>query len=204
MRDEVREGYEDSDWVQGGGSDRELREYEQELLTGLMERCPDGPELLDLGCGTGVPYDRWFVEHGADVTGVDIVADNIAAARDHVSEASFEVGDFSTLEYEDDFDAVVSFYAVFHIPKEEHGQLFQDMRRWLRDGGHLLVTISPEELDEYRDDAFLGGSGMVWDAHGPEETKGLMEDAGFEIERVYEEDRPDAGEHHLWVLARAV
>lgn len=202
MRDEVREGYEDSDWVEGGGSDRELRPYESELLTALLERLPAEPALLDLGCGTGVPYDRWFVEQGADVTGIDIVADNIESAREHVPEGSFEVGDFSGLEYEDVFDAVVSFYAVFHIPREEHAGLFDRMHTWLRQGGYLLVTLNPEPMERYRDEEFLG-SEMVWSSHGSERAKELLREAGFSIVRTYEERREDAEEYHDWVLARA-
>ncbi|MDY6770610.1 MAG: class I SAM-dependent methyltransferase [Candidatus Nanohaloarchaea archaeon] len=201
MRDEVRKGYEDGDWPGEMGGDRELRPYEDEMLGKLLDRLEDSPDVLDIGCGTGLPFDRWLDEQGCSVTGVDIVEENLEHARDNVPDAEFINADFSRLDYEDDFDAVVSFYAVFHIPREEHADLFRRMHDWLRPGGHILLTISPEPLDEHRAE-FLGGD-MVWSAWSQDKTERLLRDAGFEIEDRYEEKRDDAGEHHIWVLARA-
>lgn len=201
MRDDVKKGYEEGDWPGDISGDRELRDYEDEMLSALIEPLPEEPDVLDLGCGTGQPFDRWLVEHGASVTGVDVVAENLDHARENLPDQTFIQQDFSKLEYEDAFDAIVSFYAIFHIPRQEHGDLFERMHEWLRPGGSVLLTLSPEPLDEHTAE-FLG-SEMVWSAWGPDKTRKLLRDAGFNITKEYEEDRPDAGEHHLWVLAQA-
>ncbi len=47
--------------------------------------------VIDLGCGSGV-LARELVEHGFDVFGVDISAEMIALAREHVPGATFVAG----------------------------------------------------------------------------------------------------------------
>ena len=37
------------------------------------------------------------------------------------------------------FDAIVSFYAIFHIPRQEHLNLFRRFAQWLRPGGPTSV-----------------------------------------------------------------
>lgn len=125
--------------------------------------------------------------------------ENLEHAREQLPDQQFINADFSTLEYDDAFDAVVSFYAIFHIPREEHAQLFEDMASWLKPGGSVLLTISPEPMERYEEE-FLGGD-VVWSAWGPAKTKRLLREAGFTIENEYEEHRDDEGEHHLWILA---
>ena len=98
-----------------------------------------GDHVLDIGCGTGVPADRLLVERGCEVLGVDISDAQVQLARELVPEARFEVADIAEWESHDaSFDAVVSFYAVIHIA--DPAQLARDILRWLRPGGHLLVT----------------------------------------------------------------
>ncbi len=200
MREDVKKGYEEGDWPGDISGDRELRDYEDELLSDLLESLPDEPSILDLGCGTGRPFDRWLVEHGASITGVDVVEETIEHARDNLPDQTFICQDFSQLKYEDAFDAIVSFYAIFHIPREEHGDLFERMHEWLRPNGSALLTLSPEPLDEHTAE-FLG-SEMVWSAWGPDKTRELLREASFQITKELEEKRPEAGEYHLWVLAQ--
>ncbi|MDY6778898.1 MAG: class I SAM-dependent methyltransferase [Candidatus Nanohaloarchaea archaeon] len=202
MRDDVKEGYEKGDWPDELGGDRELREYEAAMLEALRERLGEHPSVLDLGCGTGLPYDRWLLQQGCKVTGVDFVEENLEHAREALPDATFIQTDFSTLEPDTVYDAITSFYAVFHIPREEHGKLFNDMREWLQDRGWLLLTIAPGEMDRYEDD-FLGGE-IVWSQYSPTKTREMLEEAGFEIVKAIEEHREEADEHHIWLLAKAV
>jgi len=44
------------------------------------------------------------------------------------------------------FDAVVSIYAIDHLPRERHRELFRRIRRWLRPGGFVLFAT--EDADQ--------------------------------------------------------
>jgi SAM-dependent methyltransferase len=55
-------------------------------------------------------------------------------------------GDVMSLDFgEDSFDAIVAFYVVEHLPREEHPDLLARFCRWLRPGGYLLFTIEPTD-----------------------------------------------------------
>jgi ubiquinone/menaquinone biosynthesis C-methylase UbiE len=90
------------------------RKWENELVS----RLADGARVLELGCGAGVP-DTQRLDARFSVTGVDISAEQVRRAREAVPEAEFVHADFTALELEPgSFDAVVSYYAFNHVPRE--------------------------------------------------------------------------------------
>ena len=66
-------------------------------LAKALERIPLGADVLDLGCGAGVPMTRALAA-GRQVTGVDISARQIELARAAVPEATFIHADMTALE----------------------------------------------------------------------------------------------------------
>jgi cyclopropane fatty-acyl-phospholipid synthase-like methyltransferase len=54
-----------------------------------------------------------------------------------------------TIEFPPDcFDAVVSFYTLEHIPRQEHKTVLRRIYKWLRDGGFLLLSIEAADFDD--------------------------------------------------------
>ncbi|KXA91053.1 hypothetical protein AKJ63_01965, partial [candidate division MSBL1 archaeon SCGC-AAA259D18] len=124
MKDKVKKGYEEGEYEGEYRKNRELREFEKDLFQKLFEEIPEEASILDLGCGTGVPFDRFLFDKGYKVTGADFVKKHVKQARRNVPEAEFKQVDFSEVEFvENSFDAIVSFYAIFHIPRERHPDL---------------------------------------------------------------------------------
>lgn len=198
MREDVKQGYEEGDYESDYRDSREVREKEKELLQAFFDRIDEGSRVLDLGCGTGLPFDRYLVEHGFDVLGVDIAEKHVEEARENVPEAEFLQGDFFENSFEESsFDAVVSFYAIFHIPREEHHRLFEKIREWVNDAGAVLLTLGAEEMDMHEGE--IGGEEMLWSSYSPEKNLELLEDAGFQVIQTYTEDYRE--ETHFWVLA---
>ncbi|KXA91188.1 hypothetical protein AKJ63_01825 [candidate division MSBL1 archaeon SCGC-AAA259D18] len=98
---------------------------------------------------------------------------------------------------ENSFDAIVSFYAIFHIPRERHPDLLMKMNKWLKDSGIILITLGTEEME--KEEADFVGSEMVWSSFSIKKNKRMVEESGFKILGSYEEKED---EHHLWVLAK--
>jgi SAM-dependent methyltransferase len=110
-------------------------------LAELTSLLPAGSPLLELGCGCGIPVARLLAQQ-YDVTGVDISPVQIGRAQQLVPAAHFLCTDMAALDFPaDSFAAVVSFYAIIHLPIEEQPALFANMYRWLRPGGYLLATV---------------------------------------------------------------
>jgi len=197
MRDKVKRGYEEGQYVKEYRKEIELREFEKELFEDMFDKIREEGSILDLGCGIGIPFDKYFVDKGYDVTGIDFVEKNVKRAKENVPEAEFLNADFSQLSFQkESFDAMVSFYAIFHIPREEHLNLLEKINRWLKDSGVILITMGTED-NERKESDFIG-SKMVWSSFSIRKNKDLVRKSGFEILRSYEERKE---EHHLWILA---
>jgi SAM-dependent methyltransferase len=118
-----------------------MRESGEKLAAGLG--ITKGLKVLDLGCGDGttaIPEAKL----GADVLGVDIASNLVAAGNRRASELGltnirFQEGDASNLhELKDDsFDLVVSIFGAMFAPKPF--DVAKEMVRVTRPGGRIVM-----------------------------------------------------------------
>jgi len=110
-------------------------------LAELHGRLPTSADVLDLGCGCGVPAARFLADAGHHVTGVDISDVQIARARRLVPSGTLARADAVELDLPPAcFDAVVCLYTLIHIPLVDQPGLIVRIVSWLRPGGWLLAT----------------------------------------------------------------
>jgi predicted TPR repeat methyltransferase len=173
-------------------------------LRELDSRLPDGANVLELGCGRGVPGTRELARRHR-VTGVDISAVQIELARHHVPEASFVHADASELEIATgSLDAVVALFFFGHVPMEEQRELIGRIVVWLDEGGLLLATFGAGEAGEDVDDDWLGAP-MFFASLGADAYPPLLRECGLELLRdeVVVQHEPGHGDIAFhWVLAR--
>jgi SAM-dependent methyltransferase len=176
-----------------------------EWVRDLDARLADGSDVVDLGCGRGVPTTRELARRHR-VTGIDISAVQIELARHHVPEASFVHADASELLIaEASLDAVVALFFFGHVPGEEQRDLIARIGLWLRPGGHLLSTFGVGEAGDHVDEDWLGAA-MYFASLGGDAYGHLLRDAGLDAVRdeVVPQHEPGHGEVSFrWVLARA-
>jgi SAM-dependent methyltransferase len=149
------------------------REWEEELVSRLQE----GVRVLELGCGAGVP-DTQRLAARFRVTGIDISEKQVRRARTAVPDAEFIQADFTTLELEpESFDAVVSFYAFNHVPRELLAPTFARIHGWLVGGGLLMTALGTSDTDEWTGDWL--GAPTFFSSFPPETNRRLVREAGF-------------------------
>ncbi|KAJ7360701.1 hypothetical protein DFH08DRAFT_358533 [Mycena albidolilacea] len=70
-------------------------------IANLVKKLPAGADILELGCGAGVPATQVLIAHekGFNVTGNDISAAQIALARVHIPKATLIQGDMLALDF---------------------------------------------------------------------------------------------------------
>jgi len=176
-----------------------------EWLRDLDGQLSDGSDVLELGCGRGVPGTRELARRHR-VTGVDISAVQIELARHHVPEASFVHADAAELDVAaGSLDAVVALYFFGHVPVDEQRDLISRIAVWLDDGGLLLATFGAGEAGEDVDPDWLGAP-MFFASLGGNSYLPLLRDSGLEPLRdeVLVQHEPGHGDVAFhWVLARA-
>jgi SAM-dependent methyltransferase len=111
---------------------------------------PRGRRVLDVGCGTGF-FTAYYLERGAEVTGVDIAPTSIERLRARHPQARFLLGDVSEVALEGTWDLVNAFDVLYHIT---------DDARWERAVAGLAAAVAPGGL-LLLTDAFVDREGLA-------------------------------------------
>ncbi len=165
-KDLVRRSYDQISYAYRGDSLPRDRGYFRwlEELTPLLQ---PGDAVLDLGCGCGVPVAQELAQQFA-VTGVDISSVQIERACKLVPQATFLCADMAAVDFAPrSFAAIVSFYALIHLPIAEQRPLLARCFDWLRPGGILMAIVGHSAWTGSEDD--WHGAPMVW-SHADEAT----------------------------------
>jgi ubiquinone/menaquinone biosynthesis C-methylase UbiE len=172
------------------------------LLSDFIELLMPKSKVLDAGCGAGVPIAQMLAEK-FDVTGVDFSEAQIELAKKNVPNAQFICADMTQLDFPDEsLDGICSYYAIIHIPREEHKALFASFYRMLKTAGPVLLCLGAENLIDDIDEDYLG-TRMYWSHYDTETYIGMLKESGFNIiwaKHVVDSTCEGAG--HLFVLAQ--
>jgi cyclopropane fatty-acyl-phospholipid synthase-like methyltransferase len=182
--------------------DRIVGDPRREWAEELESRLEDGARVLELGCGSGVP-DTQRLATRFRLTAVDISGEQLRRARTAVPEAMLIQADFTALELEpESFDAVVSFYAFNHVPRELLAPTFARIHRWLAPGGLLMTALGTSDEEAWTGDWL--GAPTFFSSFPPETNTRLVRDAGFDLLRdeVVTFREPEGDVTFQWVLAR--
>ena len=126
-------------WGSGGAAYDLVSETIADALDHVVMRIDPRPgeECLDVATGTGWTARR-LKARGANVTGVDIGARVIEAAKKIAPAIDFQVGDAEELVFADDsFDVVTSTFGVMFVARPEDAA--RELARVCRRGGRLGI-----------------------------------------------------------------
>jgi SAM-dependent methyltransferase len=188
-------------------ADRYLTERSPEtadvhLLNDFIELLAPASKVLDAGCGAGLPIAQMLAGH-FDVIGVDFSEAQIERAKKNVPNAHFFCEDMTKLDLPDEsLDGICSYYAIIHIPREEHAALFANFYRMLRTSGLALLCLGAEDLVDDIDEDYLG-TRMYWSHYDSETYLKMLKECGFSI--IWAKHIADGtceGAKHLFVLAQ--
>ena len=173
-------------------------EYRPWLAT-LHQRLPVPADVLDLGCGCGIPVAKTLTQRGHRVTGVDLSDVQITRARHLVPHATFWRADATQIGFPDRvFDAVVCLYTLIHLPLDSQPRLISRIASWLRPGGWLLATTGAQAWTGTQDN-WLGSTTTMWWSHADATTyHAWITRAGLHIQSEHFVPEADSGHHLFW------
>jgi SAM-dependent methyltransferase len=108
----------------------------------------------------------------------------IQRARELVPAATFLRADISFVDFgRESFDALVSFFALIHLPLDDQLPLLRRAAGWLRPGGLFVATTGYWAWTGYEDN-WLGGGERMWWSHADVVTyRSWIDQAGLFIDR---------------------
>lgn len=146
------------------------------LLDVLQKHVPPASRVLEVGCGCGYT-SRSLAEAGYDMWSADLSENALSYSVKNGLRQLCRVS-ITDLPFKDEFDAVVSFDVVEHIP--DHQRAVEQLRDALVPGGTLIITVPAHPA--------LWGS---WDEiqhhvrrFRPSELQALLEKAELEVVTV--------------------
>ncbi|WP_019812760.1 class I SAM-dependent methyltransferase [Saccharomonospora saliphila] len=165
-----------------------------------------GP-VLDVGCGPGRVSD-FLHRLGVSVSGVDLSARMVAAARRRYPHLRFREGSMTALDAADgSLGGIVAWYSIIHVPDERLPEVFAGFHRALVPGGYLLLAFQIGDGVRHRTEA--GGHPVSLDFHRrrPDRVAELLRGAGFAVRACTRREADEEGPYaedtaQAYLLAR--
>jgi SAM-dependent methyltransferase len=183
-------------------ADRPLDAPDVALLPELSTHLGPSSRILDAGCGAGVPVTKWLVDSAHEAFGLDISRKQLELAKDLVRGAAFTQSDLVNLSFRDaSFQAVVSYYAIIHVPREQHQHVFHELHRVIRQGGFALLCLGANDIPEDHDPESWLGVPMFWSHFDARTNLEMLQLVGFHIlwHRIVTDPMNES--QHLFVFA---
>jgi ubiquinone/menaquinone biosynthesis C-methylase UbiE len=120
------------------------KKYHTHLSSHLMKALPEGGNLLDIGCGTGLFVEK-YIRNGGSGTGLDISEGMVAKARRRCPDCEFLVGTGEKLPFADNSFNAVSSVLVFSYVKDPAAML-SEVYRVLEPGGSVALCTLGKKL----------------------------------------------------------
>jgi cyclopropane fatty-acyl-phospholipid synthase-like methyltransferase len=199
-KDIIRQGYNKVSHAYYGDNGCPLNNAREDWVKVIIDRLDPGSKVLELGCGCGMPAAKLLAEKFS-VLGIDISDTQIDRARQFVPDAEFIRMDFLDYEFPSGhYDAIVSFYAIVHVPLDRQLDLLERITVALKPGG-LLMLIAGHRAWTGTEDNWLGveGATMYW-SHADRDTYAeWIKKVGLVLE--WEEFIPEDNSGHSLFLA---
>ena len=172
------------------------------LILALPFHRKEGMKVLDLGCGTGnISLEVKNRFPNGQITCVDLAENMINMAESklsHYSDIEFIRADFRNLDYQEEYDAVVSSLALHHLQREDQKSFYRRINRFLKEGGVF-----------YNADIVLGSTPYLKETYLDKWVEFMLENhSQEEVEKIWlpkhrEEDFPAPLINHIQWLKEA-
>lgn len=127
--------------------------HKKAMVSHVIKLLTPGSNILDVGCGTGVPVSQMLSEAGMDVTGTDVAPKMVEHARKRVK-GTFEVADMVDCHPKGTYDAIFIIYSQLGLQYATFHGAVSRLVRSLRPNGILAIGQSPADQIPENDPAW--------------------------------------------------
>lgn len=171
---------------------------ERSYLDILQTQIPAGGKILDVGCGTGEPIAKFFIENGYQITGVDASQKMIDLCQQSFPKGKWILADMRNLNFQEEFDVVIAWHSFFHLPHDDQRTTLRLFASLVANNGLLVFTSGPEYGESWSDN---GGHNLYHASLSSEEYTDILSENAFKI-LVHKIRDPECGEATVWVAQK--
>jgi len=185
-----------ADWARDRGTKLII---EKAWIERFCEQLRSNATILDLGCGSGEPVTRYFIENGYVITGVDSSPALIDICKTRFPDNEWIVADMRALALDRQFDGILAWDSFFHLCPDDQHKMFPIFKRHSARNAALMFTSGPsdgEVIANYRGEPLYHGS------LDQAEYRSLLNEYGFQVISHVVED-PTCGRHTIWLAHRS-
>ena len=178
-------------WAQ----DRGNRLIETAWLDRFRALLPTQASILDLGCGSGEPIGRYFVEQSCRLTGIDSSPPLIELCQRSLPSEDWRIADMRTLSIERTFNGILAWDSFFHLCPQDQRQMFPIFRKRAASRAALMFTSGTSHgiaMGSFR------GEPLYHASLDPDEYRVLLDTSGFDVIAYVIED-PTCGGRTIWL-----
>lgn len=172
---------------------------ESEYLNLIINSVPASSSVLDLGCGTGEPIARFFIEKGFKVTGIDGSKNMIALCQKRFPNQRWIASDMREINLNEQFDVILAWHSFFHLDQDSQRKMFKLFESHTKSGGILVFTSGDEEGEIWSDN---GGQMLYHASLSTKEYEKLLSENSFKV-LLHKVRDPQCGEATVWVARKA-
>jgi cyclopropane fatty-acyl-phospholipid synthase-like methyltransferase len=177
---------------------RRKKFVERGWLDRFLLAIPKGGHILDLGCGAGEPMDRYLIDKGCQLTGVDVSPRMITLSRTRFGRHRWVCDDMRRFKPDQSFHGVIAWDSFFHLRREEQAAMIVRAANWLAPGGGLLFNSAPARSEVISQQL---GEQLYHASLSPSDHRLLFDELGL-LEVAYAPDDRLTGGRSVWLVRK--
>ena len=149
----------------------------------FADRLRAGCQIIDLGCGSGIPTRFFSGSRNFRVVGVDVSEEMIMLARRQDQKSIFFCAEMDKIRWPiHSFHGACSFFSFLHLPKRRVKKLIKDVHEWLVPGGVFAITVVEGEGEGLCENFMGKGIPIYLSYYKQLEFCDMLKAAGFVVE----------------------
>ena len=113
-----------------------------EMFNFFCEKLPEGSSVLDVGCGTGLPFAKLLVERNFNVVGIDVSSRMVRISQENVPEAEFRELSMTEINFKNEFEGVLSSFSMLLLTPSLFRDVAGRLVRSLKNGGLFYLSLN--------------------------------------------------------------
>jgi ubiquinone/menaquinone biosynthesis C-methylase UbiE len=172
--------------------------FESAYLDLISENIESGSSILDVGCGTGEPIAKYFLEQGYNVRGIDASEEMIKRCKERFPSGDWLQADMRELNLTEQYDLVIVWHSLFHLPHDDQRTTLKKLTTYVKNNGLLVFTSGPECSEDWSQN---GGYDLYQASLSAEEYKQILTENKMTV-LTHKIKDPDCGGATVWVAQR--